>query len=416
MGGKRERDEAREIYRDAAARRKIFDGMNPTPLTRRDFLQRSSAAAAGLALAPSTSWAAAGAAGQRFSFVLLGDLHFDRLEHHDMAWVEKEKPNDVAQIQDYSRKTREVMPALFAMVRERIAELNRDPATRVAFVLQAGDLVEGLCGTEALALRHNAEALEFVRSAKLGAPFLFTKGNHDITGPGAAPAYAAVFHSFLTENARAVNAGSGTVSSGSYTVDCGNAQFAFFDAYEAGRSLEWFEMVAAKRKAEHLFVVVHPPVVPYGARSTWHIFAHARDAARREKFLGLLGEQRALVLGGHIHKYNTISRAAGKGRFGQFALSSVLSAPTGKVKDVLTGVETYNGDQVKLEPKFSPANEPERRAVYEAERKYVSAFEYADVPGYAIVTVEGAKVQARMYAGATRELWRTVDLTALARA
>ena len=63
--------------------------------------------------------------------MLLGDLHFDRLEHHDMAWVEREKPNDVRQIQDYSRKTREVMPLLFAHLREQITELNRDPATRV---------------------------------------------------------------------------------------------------------------------------------------------------------------------------------------------------------------------------------------------------------------------------------------------
>lgn len=389
--------------------------MNPT-LSRRTFLQSSSAAAA-LALAPQRGRAEErGAGGKAFSFVLLGDLHFDRLEHHDMAWVEKEKPNDVQQIRDYSRKTLEVMPALLATVRERVAELNRDPGTRVAFVLQAGDLVEGLCGSEALALRHNTEAVEFVRAAQLGAPFLFTKGNHDITGPGAAPAFGAVFHPFLTENARAVDPASRAVSSGSYTVECGNAQFAFFDAYEAGRSLEWFEMVAAKRTAEHLFVIVHPPVVPYGARSTWHVFAHARDAARREKFLALLGDQRALVLGGHIHKYNTISRQAGKGRFAQLALSSVLSAPVAKPKDVLSGVENYNGDQIKVEPRFSPANEAERRAVYEAERKFVSAFDYADLPGYAVVTVNGSKVEVAMHAGTSKEVWRRVELSGLARA
>lgn len=381
--------------------------------SRRRFLT-TSAAAAGLMLA-ARGTRAADQSGEKFSFVLLGDLHFDHLDHHDMDWVRKDKPNDIRQIENYSRITREVTPVLFKTVRETVMELNTTPATRVAFVLQAGDLVEGLCGSEELSVRQNAEALAFVRDAKLGAPLLFTKGNHDITGPGAIAAFGSVFHPFLTEQARAVNAGGAVVRSGSYAVECGNAQFAFFDAYESARSLEWFEALVARRTADHLFVIVHPPVVPYGARSTWHIFAQAREQSRREKFLALLGDQHALVLGGHIHKFNTLNRRAGKGRFAQFALSSVLSAPAAKAKDLLTGPDHYTPDQIKVEPTFSPANEAERRAVYEAERPFVNAFEYADLPGYAVVAVEGPQVTVRMYAGATRELWRTVNLTALAR-
>jgi hypothetical protein len=389
--------------------------MNPL-LTRRDFLKTTTAAAAGLALAPQATHAAAGSAAKSFSFVLLGDLHYDKLEHHDMAWVQQDKPNDVRQIENYTRISREVMPALFARVRETIAELNRTPATRVAFVLQAGDLVEGLCGTEELSVRQNREALAFVRDARLGAPLFFTKGNHDITGPGAVSAFATVFHPFLTEQARALNPAAGEIKSASYTVDCGNAQFAYFDAYEANKSLEWFEAVAAKRTAEHLIVAIHPPVVPYGARSTWHIFSNPKENTRREKLLSLLGDQHALVLGGHIHKYNTLSRRAGKGQFAQFALSSVLSAPTAAAKDILTGLDAYTGEQIKVEPAFSPTNEAERRAVYDAERKFVGSFEYADLPGYAVVTVEGPRVVAKMYAGTGTTAWRTVDLTALARA
>jgi hypothetical protein len=385
----------------------------PPSLSRRQFLS-TTAAASGVALAP--RWTRAAAATERkFSFILLGDLHYDKLEHHDMAWVKKDKPNDVRQIENYCRITRDVMPVLFKTMRETIAELNASGDARVAFVLQAGDLVEGLCGSEELSVRQNTEALAFVRDAKLGAPFLFTKGNHDITGPGAVAAFGSVFLPFLTAEARAVNAQSGDVKSGSYTVECGNAQFAFFDAYESSKSLEWFEAVAARRTAAHLFVTVHPPVVPYGARSTWHVFSHAREKARREKFLTLLGDQHALVLGGHIHKFNLLNRRAGRGRFAQLALSSVLSAPVVRAKDELRGLDRYDGDQIKVEPSFSPANEAERRAVYEEERPFVNAFEYADLPGYAVVTVNGEDVTVKMYAGATRELWRTTNLTALAR-
>jgi hypothetical protein len=393
--------------------------MIPMPrLSRREFLRTTTAATAGLLVGSSLARAAAVETkpGKQFSFVLLGDLHYDKLEHHDMAWVKKDKPNDVSQIENYTRITRDIHPRLLTTVRETIEELNRTPATRVAFVLQAGDLVEGLCGSEELSVKQNTEALGFVRESKLGVPWLFTKGNHDITGPGAVAAFGNVFHPFLTEQARAVSPASAEVKSARYTVDCGNAQFVFFDAYEAAVSLDWFEAVAAKRTAEHFFVVVHPPVVPYGARATWHIFSNEKERARRGKFLTLLGDQHALVVGGHIHRYNTITREAGKGRFAQFALSSIISSAEVKPKMELAGLAEYNGDQIRVEPQFSPDTEAARRAVYEAERPFVKAFEYADLPGYAVATVDGAKVTVKMYSGVSRKVWRTVDFTALARA
>jgi 3',5'-cyclic AMP phosphodiesterase CpdA len=386
-----------------------------TPVTRREFLRTSATVVAGATLAPSLLRAAANAgAANRFSFVLLGDLHFDKMEHHDLAWLDRTHPNDLSQIKNYTRITQEVMPALFATVRDTVTELNKSPDTRVAFVLQAGDLVEGLCGSEELATRQNREAVAFVRDARLGAPFVFTKGNHDVTGEGAAAAFRSVFSPFLTEQARAITPGSSEVKAARFTVECGNSQFAFFDAYDAAASLEWFEAVAAKRTAEHFFTIVHPPVVPYGARATWHVFSSEKDRARREKFLQLLGDQRSLVLGGHIHKYNTLGRQAGRGRFAQFALSSVISAPGDvKPKMPLEGLKDYTGDQIRVEPNFSPANEAVRRAIYEAERPFVTSFEYVDLPGYAVVTVDGARVTAKMYSGTTRNVWRTVDLTAL---
>jgi len=389
--------------------------MKTHAITRRTFLHSAASAATSLTLAP----ALARAAGARptnaaaFSFVLLGDLHYDKLEHHDLAWLDRKHPNDLSQIKNYTRVTAEIMPRLFATLRESITELNRSPATAVAFVLQVGDLVEGLCGSEERSVRQNTEVLEFVRGARLGAPFLFAKGNHDITGDGAREAFAGVFHPFLTEQRRALRAGAEAVSSARYTVEVGNAQFAFFDAYESAESLEWFEAVAAKRTAEHLFTIVHPPVVPYGARATWTVFAAEKERAKREKFLALLGDQHAIVLGGHIHKYNVIAREAGRGRFAQFALSSVVNAPAVVAKTELTGIAKYNGEQIKVEPNFGPGTDAARQAIYAAEQPFVKAFEYADLPGYAVVTVDGARVTVRMFSGIGHEVWRSVDLSGL---
>jgi hypothetical protein len=36
--------------------------------------------------------------GPSYSFVYLGDIHFDRRSHHDFEWVKAEKPNDIRQI------------------------------------------------------------------------------------------------------------------------------------------------------------------------------------------------------------------------------------------------------------------------------------------------------------------------------
>jgi hypothetical protein len=82
---------------------------------------------------------------------------------------------------------------------------------------------------------------------------------------------------------------------------------------------------------------------------------------------------------------------------------------------VLSGVDHYTPDQIIVEPTFSPANAAERRAVYEKERPFVDAFDYADLPGYAVVTVAGPQVTLQMHPGTSRTPWRTVNLTAVAR-
>lgn len=362
-------------------------------MNRRRFLQSATALAASplIHAAPSKD---------SFSFVMLGDLHYDKLDHHHMPWLEKHKAGDLSQIKNYSRITAEITPRLFEAVRGSIA------ATKAEFVLQVGDLVEGLCGTEEHAMRQNTEALAFIESEKLGVPFWFTKGNHDVTGDGAVEAFANAFHPHLTKQGAKLDGAN-------YTLDHANAQFCFFDAYDKA-NLDWLEAALAKRTARHCFVVIHPPVVPYGARATWHLFSADRDKARREKLLTLLGKQNAIVLGGHIHRYNTLTRETpGGGRFTQLAISSIVNSAVVKPETELHGIASYNGDQISVEPRHSPDTAEARRAVYASESPFVKSFDYADLPGHAVVTVDGESVKVTMHRGITREVWKTADLTNL---
>lgn len=385
----------------------------PSIRTRRRFLRNALQTTAALAL-PSLARTvpAAPAAGSAFSFILLGDLHYDKLAHHDMKWLQEHKAGDLSQITNYTRITADITPRLFAAVKESLAALADSPETRPAFVLQAGDLVEGLCGTAELAAVQNREAIAFVESQKLGVPFVFTKGNHDVTGDGAVEAFQEVFHPFLSQQTSSFNGG-GEVRSACYSIGHRNAQFFFFDAYEK-TSLDWLEAALARRTAQHCFVTIHPPVVPYGARATWHLYNSEKDKARREKLLDLLGKQNAFVLGGHIHRFNTICRTTpGGGRFVQLAISSVVNNAEVEPATELDGVKDYNGDQIKVEPRHSPETEAARRAVYAAEAPFVKAFSYADLPGHAAITINGAQVRATLHAGITRDVYKTADLTKL---
>ena len=86
--------------------------------------------------------------------------------------------------------------------------------------------------------------------------------------------------------------------------------------------------------------------------------------------------------------------------------SSIIRAPNVTPRDELNGLKHYNADQIKVEPTFSPGTERERRAVCEEERPFVERFEYSDLPGYAVVTVDGTAVEVDIYSGVSRKIWR----------
>ncbi|WP_395740058.1 metallophosphoesterase family protein [Prosthecobacter sp.] len=374
--------------------------------SRRHFLHTCTATAAAATLPNLASHAAD--APKPFSFILLGDLHYDSLSHHDMKWLDAHHGGDLSQIQNYSRLTAEVMPGMFAAIKQRIASL-RDSAAPPAFVLQVGDLVEGLCGSAELSARQNREALAFVTQADLGLPFVFTKGNHDVTGDGAKEAFDEVLLPFMAKEARILDS-TATHTQANHTLTFGDSQFAFFDAYDK-TSLEWLEAVAAKRTAKHLFVTIHPPVVPYGARATWHLYAGEKLKAQRTKLLDILGQQQAMVLGGHLHKFSALTRNAGGKSFSQLAVSSVVSSLNQKPKDIRHGLATYTGDQINLEPKHSPDTATQRREIYATERKEVTSFEYADTAGFAVITVNGPHVEASVYSGSASDPFQTLKIS-----
>lgn len=381
--------------------------MSKEALTRRQVIGAAAGSLALAAVGVESEEAAEAAAIQNsrdWAFLLLGDIHYDQLDHHDMEWLAREKPNDVRQVQDYSRITREVLPGLFDEMKSHLSS-NR----RITLVSHIGDFVEGLAGTPPLARKHCEDAVAFVRNQKLGKPFVFVKGNHDITGPGSVEAFNEILLPFTAQELKRKSLSS------NFTERRGECLFVYFDAY-VPESLDWLEKtLATERKKEdrHLFFVIHPPVVPYGARSTWHVYAKPADAQKRTRLLNLLGKERAIVLCGHLHKNGTVVRKTPEGAFVQLAVVSVISNPKTEPKNEVTGLAEYGPDLVRLEPNFSPDTIEQRREYLKAEAPFIRHYEYGDVPGYAIVSVKGDTVIADQYVGLGKRLWKSNNLTDL---
>lgn len=355
-----------------------------------------------IVLAISTANAQGNRPGPEYSFVYLGDLHFDKRSHHDFEWVQANKPNDIRQIEDYVRITENHTPSLLRRIQSSIESSDG----RIKMIVQGGDLTEGLCGSRELQETQFRDALKCVRNYLPKTTFIAAKGNHDITGPGAREAFNNVMLPWLSNECEK------EIDSASFFFMKGPDLFVFFDAYH-NNNLDWLENTLSRNKHRHVFVVMHPPAVPYNARSTWHLFSRAKEKEVRERFLNILGSNKVVLLTAHLHKYVVLKRRTSRGPFVQFSINSVISSPEISVRDHLEGVKNYSGWLVELEPEFQPDTKEQRQKSLEDEKPYIAYFEYADFPGYAIINVSDKGINADIYMGDSGKVWKNIPLSSL---
>ncbi|HWB00106.1 MAG TPA: hypothetical protein VG713_16545, partial [Pirellulales bacterium] len=126
-----------------------------------------------------------------------------------------------------------------------------------------------------------------------------------------------------------------------------------------------------------------------------------------------LGEHRAVVIVGHVHRWGVVVRQTERGPFVQCAVSSILTAADESPRQLLDGVDRYGPELVELEPSFSAGTKAERRAILEAERPFVRYFEYAQVAGHLRFRLAGNALSLDVMTGTRREPWRTLDVDRL---
>jgi len=160
---------------------------------------------------------------QKSGFMVLGDLHYDLLEDHDMEWLSG-KPDDLRQVtEEYTVYTRENWDDFMTLLKKRV----RTEGPQVKAVVQLGDLSEGLAGTEEKARQMASSAMKAIEAVQMPVPWIIAKGNHDITGPGAAQAFQEYYVPMFREQT-----GKPEIRNASYSYCFDNIQVTCIDPWD----------------------------------------------------------------------------------------------------------------------------------------------------------------------------------------
>lgn len=339
---------------------------------------------------------------QKSSFIVLGDLHYDLLQDHDMDWLSA-KPGDLRQVtEEYTKYTKENWNDFMTILKSKV-ESNNSP---VKAIVQLGDFSEGLAGTDDKARQMASNVMKAIEAIKMPVPWIIAKGNHDITGPGAMNA----FHEFYIPMIRKQTKNP-EINHASYSYGYDNVQITCIDPWDKDIDMVTFlNKEFSASKAKYKFVMVHEPVIPVTERC-WHIWRN--EPEKREKLLEVIARNKAVVLCGHLHRYSVVRRNTRYGPVVQVMAISVVKDRNYLAPSHL--ITEYGPSLAENVPNWQPETLEARKAVLAEEAKFVTDFKQTDLPGYAIIYIDGKKGQIilKYYAAFGDKPYDEVDLTEL---
>lgn len=350
-------------------------------------------------------------ASEDVSFIALGDLHYDKLEYHDLDWLKNkwQNPDDYRQVtKEYAVYTQKNWQNLIDTLKYQKSQYN----PHIASIVQLGDLMEGIAGSPEYANKMANGAIDAIKKADLNVPWILVKGNHDgWYGPGDPEAYKNIVVPFVNSE---LNINS---ENSFYTYSIGPVEFICCPDYQDRDFIvKFIEDSLVKSKAKYKFVSIHTPIIPVTGRC-WDLFsyktANEHNNAQREKLLNLLAQYKAVVLCAHLHKYSIVKRSTSYGPVVQVMLNSVIRNKD--INEPYWHTDKYGTNLIDLESQFEPATKDKRKEEIAEEAKYVQKFYLADMPGYAIISAFGneGKLMMNVYCGLNKKTIFTENLTEL---
>ena len=358
-----------------------------------------------LILVLSLAVAALPCAGQT-SFVVLGDLHLDKFDFHDMDYVHT-RPSDWKQVtKEYPYQTAAYMPKLFAAVGRRVEE-------GCSAIVQLGDLMEGVSGNEELATQMCEWAVGWMDSIRGDATVVLTKGNHDVSNsPGQPQAWKKVVLPYVcAQSGQQLENAMYRYSPGE-DVDLFVAEQFFSDDEMLPETalLDFLKRELPASSAKYRFLLTHQPVIPVTERC-WHLFSGIRrkvtDPSLRTEFLELLAQYKVTVLCAHLHKYSIAVRSTDKGNVVQLMTeSTVHSFDHGPA--VLQPMAYITPE--RMDKDWQPHTLKVREEILKAEYPFIKYYAIADRPGYAVVRTGKDGAFFSYYSGYSDQPSQTVRL------
>jgi hypothetical protein len=347
-------------------------------------------------------FAAASLAGisQKSSFIVLGDIHYDKMDDHDMDWLST-KPDDVRQVKEYTQITEKYWGDFSSVLQNRVKKFK----PKVRAIVQAGDISEGLAGSPEKAIQMANTAMNAV-SGITGVPWIIAKGNHDVTGPGATEAFNSVYVPMIRRQT-----GNSNINNASYSYRYDNVQITCIDPWERGFDMvEFLDKELSSSDAKFKFVVIHEPVIPVTERC-WHTLRRTPD--KREKLLETIARNKAIVLCAHLHRYSVVSRSTPYGPIVQVMTTSVIKDKSYLSPDKL--ITEYGPSLAEQVPSWEPATIEERKKILAEEAKFVTYYKQTDLPGYSLIRIDEKKgtIVLDYYASFGEKPYDTVNLTDL---
>ncbi|MCX6334422.1 MAG: metallophosphoesterase [Bacteroidia bacterium] len=339
---------------------------------------------------------------QKSSFIVLGDLHYDLLQDHDMNWLGT-KPGDLRQVtEEYTKYTRENWNDFTAVLKKRVVS-NESP---VKAIIQLGDLSEGLAGSEEKARQMAADVMKAINDINMPVPWIIAKGNHDITGPGAVKAFQEFYIPVFQKQT-----GNPEINSANYSFRCQDIQITCIDPWDKESDMTAFlERELSGSNAKYKFVAIHEPVIPVTERC-WHTLRN--NLEQRQKLLEIIARNKAIVLCGHLHRYSVVRRTTQYGPVVQVMVMSVVSDRT--YQKPVKVITEYGPSLAENVPDWQPETLEARKAILSEEAKYVTWYKQTDLPGYAIIDIDEKNnvVLLKYYAAFADKPYDIIDLTKL---
>ena len=339
---------------------------------------------------------------QAIRIIMLGDIHYDLLDDHDMTWL-RTKPDDLRQVtKEYTVNTAKNWND-FVEIISKVAEEKDDTAE---VILQVGDLSEGLAGSPEKAEVMASHAMEAIEKTHIHSTWLLVKGNHDITGPGAPDAFLEYYIPMIQKQTK-----NKEIKSANYSYSFGNVQITCVDPWDKSIDIvDFLDKELSGSNAAVKFVAIHEPVIPVTERC-WNVLRN--EPARRQKLLDVIAKNKAIVLCGHLHRYSVVRRNTDYGPIVQIMAVSDISDRNYLIPAKV--ITKYGPSLVDNVPQWEPATASQRKAWLTEESKYVTYYKQTDLPGYAVFKIDpsGRNIIMEYYAAFGTKPYDVVNISEL---